>query len=61
MTVHGKPVETVSITEAVSKFMYFFKNLGNDFIAHNGSVFDFRVLSYAIRKVKMVNDAVKIT
>ena len=28
MTVHGKPVDTVSISEALSKFMNFLKNLG---------------------------------
>ena len=34
-----------------------FKNLGNVvLIAHNGRVFDFRVLSYAICKVGMVNE-----
>ena len=29
MTVHGKPVETASISEALSTFMNFLKNLGN--------------------------------
>ena len=57
MTVHGKPVDTVSISEALSKFMNFLKNLGNVvLIAHNGRVFDFRVLSYAICKVGMVSE-----
>ena len=40
MTVHGKPVETVSISEALSYFMNFLINLGNVVLnAHNGRVF----------------------
>ena len=49
MTVRGKPVETVSISEALKKFMNCFKNLG---IAHNGRVFLIFELFYPVLFVK---------
>lgn len=57
MTVHGTQVATVSISEALSKFFNFLKNIGNVIlIAHNGRVFDFRILSYTICRLGKMNE-----
>lgn len=57
MTVHGTQVATVSISEALSKIFNFLKNIGNVIlIAHNGRVFDFRILSYTIYRLGMMNE-----
>lgn len=52
MTVKGLHVDVITIQEALTKFFEFLKKFDSVIlIAHNGRVFDFRVLSYAINQV----------
>lgn len=45
----GSPVDAFPIVEALYKFLEFLKKIDSVIlIAHNGRVFDFRVLSYAV-------------
>ena len=54
MTVKNSHVDAIQIVEALGKFLEFLKKFDSVIlIAHNGRVFDFRVLSYAISRVKM--------
>ena len=47
-------VDAIPIVEALGKFLEFLKKFDSVIlIAHNGRIFDFRVLSYAISQVKM--------
>lgn len=49
MTVKGSPVDAFQIVEALYKFIEFLKKIDSVIlIAHNGRVFDFRVLSYML-------------
>ena len=52
MTVKGLHVDVITIKEALTNFFEFLKKFDSVIlIAHNGRVFDFRVLSYAINQV----------
>ena len=54
MTVKNSHVDAIPIVEALGKFLEFLKKFHIVIlIAHNGRVFDFRVLSYAISRIKM--------
>ena len=54
MTVKNSHVDAIPIVEALGKFLEFLKKFDSVIlIAHNGRVFDFRVLPYAISQVKM--------
>lgn len=48
----GLPVDTFSIEEALWKFLDFFFLIDSvTLIAHNGRVFDYRVLSHAVNSL----------
>lgn len=51
MTVKGLHVDAFIIEEAICKFLEFLKKFDSVMIAHNGKVFDFRVLSYAVNRL----------
>lgn len=52
MAVKDLPVDAFSIVEALYKFLEFLKKLYSVIlIAHNGRVFDFRVLSYDVNRL----------
>ena len=54
MTIKNSHVDAIPIVEALGKFLEFLKKFDSVIlIAHNGRIFDFRVLSYAISQVKM--------
>ena len=54
MTVKNSHVDAIQIVEALGKFLEFLKKFDSVIlIAHNCRIFDFRVLSYAISRVKM--------
>lgn len=52
MTVKGLHVDAFPIEEALCKFLEFLKKFDSVIlVAHNGRVFDFRVLSYAVNRL----------
>lgn len=53
MTVKGLHVDAFPIEEALCKFLEFLKKFDSVIlVAHNGRVFDFRVLSYAVLSIR---------
>lgn len=55
LTVKGLPVDAFPIEEALCKFLEFLKKFDSIIlIAHNGRVFDFRVLSYAVNGLEIL-------
>lgn len=52
ITVKGLPVDAFPIVEALYKFVDFLKKFDSVIlIAHNGRVFDFRVLAYTVNRL----------
>lgn len=52
MTVNGSPVDAFPIEEALCQFLESLKKFDSVIvIAHNGSVSEFRVLSYAVNRL----------
>lgn len=61
LKVKGQEVNALTIRDALKKFLEYLENMNNVvLVAHNGRVFDFRVLSYAINKCGLDQEFVKV-